>query len=1079
MNRTLLLAFILNRALFAVTPDPDAVPLFFVPNRGQAAPKVRFMVKGSGLTAHFLPGEIELRAGGVKVTMRFEGANPNHRVEGDGRLPGHANFLTGSETNWRVNLPLYGSVVYRELYPGIDMEYGGAGRNLKSEFLVAAGAAPSQIRVRYLGAGSPSVDADGSLVVPVAGIALRERAPLVYQERSGVKEFIAGKFLVRGDGTVGFRLGEYDRTLPLRIDPVLSYSTLLGGSGFDSALALAVDSSGSAYVAGFTDSLNFPATNPVQSFNGGGNDVFVAKLSPGGNALVYCTYLGGSGDDRASAIAVDAQGSAYIAGSTSSQNFPVRSALQPRLAGYRNAFVAKLSPAGNSLVYSTYLGGNASDAANGIAVDASGSAYVVGDTTSFSFPSTGFQRGIHGVQDAFVAKLSADGSRLAYSTYLGGSSEDHGAAIAVDGGGAVYVTGATSSTDFPVLNATQRYNGGGQDAFVARLSADGNYLLFSTYLGGSGGTVGYPEIGQAIALDTNGNAYVTGVTSSPDFPLSGALQTVRNGAWDAFVTKLDPSGAMVYSTYLGGSGVDVGNGIAVDDLGAAYIAGYTISTDLPVSNALQSVNAGDYDAFLARLSPAGDVVQYLSYLGGSGSDSATAVALDPIADVYVAGFTLSTNFPLQNAFQTSNGGNYGAFVTKVGFSGLPGGAVLSVAVSHTGNFIQGLTGAIYSVIVTNRTGAPASTGAVTVTETVPAGLTLTAMSGAGWTCSSNTCARGDALAGGASYPTITVTVNVAGNAVSPQINSVTVSGGGGGSAAATDSTIVTTVPDLTIAKSHTGNFTRGQTGATYTITVSNGGNGPSSGAVTATESVPTGLTLVSMSGTGWTCPTGGTTCARSDTLAAGASYPAITATVNVSSTAPANVTNTATVSGGGETNTANDLAADATAIPSSPPATISIWPVTAVPGKSSNDSPTTIGVKFRSDVSGNITGIRFYKVAGGNGTHIGLLYSSSGTLLAQATFSGETASGWQQVDFFTPVAIAANTTYVAAYFRNSAFAYDIGYFTSTGVDNAPLHALRSGADGLNGLYAYGSSPAFPVNSWCDTNYWVDLVFSHL
>ena len=793
MNRTLLLAFILNRALFAVTPEPDAVPLFFVPNRGQAAPKVRFMVKGSGLTAHFLPGEIELRVGGVKVTMRFEGANPKHRVEGDGRLPGHANFLTGSATNWRVNLPLYGSVVYRELYPGIDMEYGGAGRNLKSEFLVAAGAAPSQIRVRYLGAGSPSVDADGSLVVPVAGIALRERAPLVYQERSGVKEFIAGKFLVRGDGTVGFRLGEYDRTLPLRIDPVLSYSTLLGGIGFDSALALAVDASGSAYVAGFTDSLDFPATNPVQSFNGGGNDVFVAKLSPGGNALVYCTYLGGAGDDRASAIAVDAQGSAYIAGSTSSQNFPVRSALQPRLAGYRNAFVAKLSPAGNSLVYSTYLGGNASDAANGIAVDASGSAYVVGDTTSFSFPSTGFQRGIHGVQDAFVAKLSADGSRLAYSTYLGGSSEDHGAAIAVDGGGAVYVTGATSSTDFPVLNATQRYNGGGQDAFVARLSADGNYLLFSTYLGGSGGTVGYPEIGQAIALDTNGNAYVTGVTSSPDFPLSGALQTVRKGAWDAFVTKLNPSGAMVYSTYLGGSGVDVGNGIAVDDLGAAYIAGYTISTDLPVSNALQSVNAGDYDAFLARLSPAGDVVQYLSYLGGNGSDSATAVALDPIADVYVAGFTLSTNFPLQNAFQTSNGGNYGAFVTKVGFSGLPGGAVLSVAVSHMGNFIQGLTGAIYSVIVTNRTGAPASTGAVTVTETVPAGLTLTAMSGAGWTCGSNTCARGDALAGGASYPTITVTVNVAGNAVSPQINSVTVSGGGSAGSSISDSTVINAV----------------------------------------------------------------------------------------------------------------------------------------------------------------------------------------------------------------------------------------------------------------------------------------------
>jgi hypothetical protein len=611
------------------------------------------------------------------------------------------------------------------------------------------------------------------------------------QDQSGVKEFVAAKFLVRGDGTVGFRLGAYDRRLPLLIDPVLAYSTLLGGSSSDSAFAVAVDASGSAYVAGFTASLNFPATNPLQSFNGGGNDVFVAKLSPGGNTLIYCTYLGGSAEDRASSIAVDAQGSAYIAGSTTSQDFPVRSALQPKLAGSRNAFVAKLSPPGNSLVYSTYFGGNASDAANGITVDASGAAYIVGDTTSFSLPATGFQRGTHGGQDAFVAKFSADGARLAYSTYLGGSSDDHGAAIAVDGAGTVYVTGATSSTDFPVLNAPQRYNAGGQDAFVARLSGDGNYLLFSTYLGGRGGTVMYPEIGQSIALDTYGNAYVTGTTSSPDFPLLGALQTVRKGILDAFVTKLNPSGAMVYSTYLGGSSVDVGNAIAVDFGGAAYVAGYTISTDLPVANALQTVNAGDYDAFLARLSPSGDAVQYLTYLGGNGSDAATAVALNSIGDVYLTGFTLSTNFPLLNAFQSSNGGNYGAFLTKISFKGLRTTAVLGIAASHTGNLIQGLAGA-YSVIVTNETGAPATTGIVTVTETVPAGLTLAAMGGARWACGGNSCTRADALAGGASYPAITVTVNVAVNAAPPLINSVSLSGGGSAGSSANDSTTVHT-----------------------------------------------------------------------------------------------------------------------------------------------------------------------------------------------------------------------------------------------------------------------------------------------
>ncbi len=897
MRRTLLLAFFLNRALLAVTPGPDAVPLFFIPNQGQAASPVRFMVKGSGLTAHLLPGEIELRIAGLHVSMRFEGANPGHRVEGNQALPGRVNFLTGSEADWRVDLPVYGSVVYRELYPGIDMEYGAAGRYLKSEFLVAAGADASRIRVRYVGAGDPWIDGDGSLVVPVEGTELRERAPLVYQERAGVRQLVAGRFLIHSDGTVGFWLGDYDTARPLVIDPVLSYSTLLGGSGFDSAMALAVDASGSAYVAGFTDSVNFPATNPVQNFNGGGNDVFVAKLSPGGNALVYCTYLGGSADDRASAIAVDAQGSAYITGSTTSRNFPVRFALQPKLAGYRNAFVVKLSPAGNSLVYSTYLGGNASDAGNGIAVDASGAAYVVGDTTSFSFPASGLQRGTHGGQDAFVAKLSADGASLVYSTYLGGSSEDHGAAIAVDSGGTVYVTGATTSTDFPVLNAAQRYNAGGQDAFVTRLSADGNYLLFSTYLGGSGGTVMYPEIGQAIALDMNGNAYVTGVTSSPNFPLAAALQTTRKGALDAFVTKVNPSGATVYSTYLGGSSVDVGNAIAVDAGGAAYIVGYTISTDLAVVNALQSVNAGEYDAFLARLSPAGDVVHYLSYLGGNGSDSATAVALDPAANVYLAGYTLSTNFPLRNAYQASNAGNYGGFVVKIDFSGLQTTAVLRIAATHTGGFVQGAASAGYTVTVTNQPAAWASTGTVTVTDTLPAGLTLVSMTGAGWACGGNSCARSDALAGGASYPAITVTVAVSLNAASPQVNSVTVSGGGSDSATATDSTPIGISAVLGIGSTHGGSFTQGQSG-TYTVTVSNrAGAGATSGIVTVTETVPAGLTLVSMAGSGWAC--GGNACMRSDALAGGASYPAIAVTVNVGASAVSPQVNSVTVSGGG------------------------------------------------------------------------------------------------------------------------------------------------------------------------------------
>ena len=455
---------------------------------------------------------------------------------------------------------------------------------------------------------------------------------------------------------------------PLIIDPVLSYSTLLGGSSSNAATALAVDASGSAYVAGFTASYNFPTANPEQNFNAGGNDVFVAKLTPSGNGLVYCTYLGGKADDRAYGIAVDPSGAAYITGSTASANFPVVNAFQSKLAGAKNAFVAKLNPAGNSLVYSTFLGGSASDTGNGIAVDSGGNAYVVGDTTSLNFPAGGFQKGNNGGQDAFVAKVGASGGTLLYSSYLGGANDDHGAAIAVDAGGTAYVTGSTWSTNFPVASAWQGANGGGQDAFVSRFSANGNSLLFSTYLGGSGGSLGYPESGQGIALDGQGNAYIAGVTSSSNFPVLNAFDSSLSGASDAFVAKLTAAGVPVYSTYLGGTGVDSANAIAVDAGSNAYVVGQTFSSDLPVANAFQATYGGDYDAFAGELSAAGALV-WLSYLGGSGSDTATAVALDPAANIYIAGWTLSPNFPVLNAYQSTIAGNYGAFVAK-----LPSGA---------------------------------------------------------------------------------------------------------------------------------------------------------------------------------------------------------------------------------------------------------------------------------------------------------------------------------------------------------------------------------------------------------------------
>ena len=666
MTWNLLIALLAASVSLAASPSDAAVPLFFIANHGQVAPEVRFMAQGSRLTAFFSPGEALFRVDDRSVRVQFVGASPSGEVEGTKRLTGLANFLTGEEDHWRIGVSLYGGLAYRQLYPGIDMLYGASGRNLKSEFVVAPGADPGQIRVRYLGAGEVRIDESGALVIPLNGRELREQAPTIYQDRDGSREPVAGQFALAADGTVSFVVTDYDTSLPLVIDPVLSYSTLLGGSSSDAATALAVDSTGAAYIAGFTASYNFPTANPEQNFNAGGNDLFVAKLNASGNGLVYCTYLGGSGDDRAYGIAVDSTGSAYVTGSTGSQNFPVRNSIQASLKGAKNAFVLKLNPAGNSLIFSTYLGGNGSDIGNGIAVDGSQNVYVVGDTTSITFPATAMQKGNRGGMDAFVSKLSADGSRLVYSTYLGGTSDDHGAAIAVDATGSAYVTGSTYSTDFPVANAWQSKIGGGQDAFVARLSADGNSLLFGTFLGGTGGALGYPEAGQGIALDGQGNAYVAGVTSSSDFPLLSPLQSSKRGSSpDAFVAKFNAAGSLSYSTYLGGSGVDMANAIAVDASGSAYVVGQTFSSDLPVVNAYQASSGGDYDAFFAKLSPTGNSLLSLSYLGGSGSDTATAVALDLTGSVYIAGWTLSPNFPVLNGYQSINAGNYGAFVAKI------------------------------------------------------------------------------------------------------------------------------------------------------------------------------------------------------------------------------------------------------------------------------------------------------------------------------------------------------------------------------------------------------------------------------
>ncbi|MBI3014117.1 MAG: SBBP repeat-containing protein [Candidatus Tectomicrobia bacterium] len=647
----------------------------------------------------------EGQGGGAVLRMKLVGANPDPRVVGREELPGKSNYFIGNDPKkWRTNVSTYARIEYRDVYPGVNLVYYGNQGQLEYDFIVAPGADPAAIRLSIGGADKQEIDDQGHLVLHAAGGQIRLHKPLVYQEVDGVRKFIPGRYVLipsslsllpsgegqsKGTIRIGFEVAAYDASKPLVIDPVLSYSTYLGGTGADFGNGIAVDSSGNMYVTGYTASANFPTANPVPpGLNAGGYDAFVTKLSATG-ALVYSTYLGGSGDDRANGIAVDGVGNAYVVGSTNpldhlySNDFPTKEALQAQFGGHTDAFVTKLNASGG-LVYSTYLGGLDYDGGFGIAVDAAGNVYITGDTWSDTFPTTpgAFQPALSGPAqiDAFVAKLNAAGSGLVYSTYLGGNGgvpgygiAVHGYGIAVDASGNAYVTGDVNNgwepdrtkLHFPTVNAFQAtYGGGSFDAFVTKLNASGSALVYSTYLGGSG-----QEHGYGIAVDGAGAAYVAGWTLSSDFPTrAGSFQTVYGGSTDAFVTKLSATGGLVYSSYLGGSFYDEGFGIAVDASGNAYVTGWTGQTfttnNFPTVNPFQTAMSGFTDAFVAKLNDAGSALVYSTYLGGSGGETGFGIAVDASGNAYVTGSTGSSNFPTTSG-PFGPGGGDDAFIAKI------------------------------------------------------------------------------------------------------------------------------------------------------------------------------------------------------------------------------------------------------------------------------------------------------------------------------------------------------------------------------------------------------------------------------
>jgi hypothetical protein len=681
------------------------LPLYFIENDGQIDKKVRYYERGNGHSTFFTDDGVYLSLvkdvrketediSGTEnskdrrvaerdlqralIQLSFVDANKNPEITAEDVQEGRVNYFVGNDPEkWRTNVSTYSAVRYKELYKCIDIKFYGNNRQLEYDLIVSPGADPKKVRLSYSGIEGLRVTEEGELEIALKEGTIIQKRPYIYQEIEGERVTVEGSFRLVEDSSegkeksfaYGFEVASYDRRLPLIIDPVLNYSTYLGGfGGYDNGRAIAVDNSGNAYVTGYTD-MGFPTASAYQGSHGGGyEDAFITKLNASGSALIFSTYLGGSGDDVGNGIAVDSSGNAYVTGYTISTDFPTASAYQGSNAGGNDVFITKVNASGSGLDYSTYLGGSGNDYGNGIAVDSSENAYVTGYSNSTDFPTASAYQGSHAVgNDVFITKVNASGSGLDYSTYLGGSGNDVGNGIALDSSGNAYVTGETGSTDFPTASAYQGSSGGAfSDVFITKVNASGSGLDYSTYLGGSGA-----EEGNGIAVDSSGNAYVTGNTYSTDFPTASAYQGSGGGIYkDVFITKVNASGSgLDYSTYLGGSGSDVGYSIAVDSSGNAYVTGNTDSADFPISSAYQeNYGGGTLDVFITKMNASGSALDYSTYLGGSGDDGGYGIAVDSSGyNAYVTGFTGSADFPTTaSAYQGSHGGgNYDVFITKI------------------------------------------------------------------------------------------------------------------------------------------------------------------------------------------------------------------------------------------------------------------------------------------------------------------------------------------------------------------------------------------------------------------------------
>jgi hypothetical protein len=678
----------------------SALPLQFEANRGQTDRRVLFLSRGPGYALFLtregavlnLPRVDDGRtiapsdprawrswepAETVAVGLTFVDANAHPRVSGVEPLPGVSNYMIGNDpSGWITDVPHYARVDFDDLYEGVDLTfYGNDHGEFEFDFTIASGVDPSTIRLAYEGASGLTIDASGALVLELGGAELRQPQPSMYQWIEGTRREVDGRYLLHGSNEVGFVVDDYDPTAALVIDPVITYSTYLGGSADEFPIWSDIDGAGNFYVTGITFSPDFPTTpGSFQEQFARRADAFVTKLDPSGSGLVFSTYLGSKGFDLAIGLDVDGSGNVVVTGATSSPRFPTTpGSFQWRYGGGReDAFVTKLDATGSSLVFSTLLGGAGFDEGFIAFFDSAGNVHVEGDTGSKKFPTTAeaFQTSYGGGDsDGFVTKLNPTGSALVYSTYVGGSDFDGAHDGWLDAAGNFYIDGLTASTDFPTTSGSfQPGSAGGLDAFAAKVDPTGSALLYATYIGGSG-----DEDVLDMTIDSAGNAYVPGPTTSTDFPTTaGSFQpSFQGGDGDGYVIKLDPTGsAAVYSTYLGGSAFDLAGAIRVDGSGAAHVPGITASADFPTTvDAFQpAYGGGPADAFVSILAPDGSGLLSSSFLGGSGEDGSAGSGawLDDSGNFFIPGFTDSPDFPTTDgAFQTASAGGFDVFLVKL------------------------------------------------------------------------------------------------------------------------------------------------------------------------------------------------------------------------------------------------------------------------------------------------------------------------------------------------------------------------------------------------------------------------------